>query len=303
MKRILMSLMVIGLVGGLMGAAMADFSDIEISEDNFFASGSLDLRVSDYLGNEYDDPNVPALVTYSDAWPCCTKDYYVDLHNAGQGNQFIPWAYLHLKNFECEGVEPAKGGMWIKCDPVTGECVITDENDPDAKCVTEPEYVAECGGVAGEDVNGNKVVVPGVGCDFGENCEMSKHIDIEIFWSTEQVKTATEVTTWTQLDLSQYDTNPANGIIKLNELECKQIELGQIPPCNKLWLDLRLHLQDIDEDDLIAWGVLTDPGTGYGWFDDTIPAEAKWDHWPTNALQLDKFIFDMSFELLQNKVP
>jgi hypothetical protein len=278
-----MSLMVVGLVGGLMGSAVADFSDIETSQGNFFSTGELNLKVSDFLGVEYEDPNVPAFIQLSNAWPCCTKDYYIDLHNAGEGDQFIPYAYIHFKNFECSEV-PAKDGS--------------------AK--PEPELAAEMGTTpVGEDVDGNLIYAcenpyepasatnPAlIGGPFGENCELSKHIDVQIFTSDMQVEKAEDVTDWAILDLSMYDVDPADGIIKLNEVECKQIELGQIPNCNKLWLDIKLHLQDVDEDDL-----------GFNLFDETIPAEAKWDHWPTNALMKDKLGFDMSFELLQNQVP
>jgi len=49
---------------------------------------------------------------------------------------------------------------------------------------------------------------------------------------------------------------------------------------------IELHFPDIDEDDL-----------GYDYFDETIPAEAKWDHWPTNAYMGDQCIFDIVFKL------
>ena len=283
MKKLLMSLMVIALVGGLVGASFADFSDIEISEDNYFGAGELNLKVSDYLGVEYEDPNVPAFIQYLNAWPCSSKEYFVDLHNSGEGTQFVPWAYIHLKNYTC----------WE-----------TDAKDGAPK--PEPEVVAETGGVAGEDRNGIAVVVPGVGLDWGTiNCEIARHVDIQLKMSTDQSLTAAAVdpTSWTSVNMAALDTDPQDGIIKLNEVLCHQIELGQIPNCNKIWLWIILHLQDVDEDDLITQGILMDPGTGYGWFDDTVPAEAKWDHWPTNALQKDVLGFDMSFELLQNKVP
>jgi hypothetical protein len=273
--------MVIGLVGGMMGAAVADFSDIETSRGNFFQTGSLDLTVSDYLGVEYQDPNVPAFVQLDDAWPCCTKDYYIDLHNAGEGTQFVPWAYLHVKNVECYGL-PGK----------------------DNATKTEPELAAEQGLTpVGESKDGKPVYAaldptkpagtanPPLLGEYGENCELTKHVDLQIFWSAEQVLKAEQVTHWTQLDLKKYDTNGDN-ITKINEIVSKQIELGQIPSCNKLWLDLKWHLQDVDEDSL-----------GFHLFDETNPIEVKFDHWVTNALQRDGMKFDMAFELLQNKVP
>jgi len=49
---------------------------------------------------------------------------------------------------------------------------------------------------------------------------------------------------------------------------------------------IELHFPDIDEDDL-----------GYHYFDENIPAEAKWDHWPTTAYMGDRCIFDIIFKL------
>lgn len=49
---------------------------------------------------------------------------------------------------------------------------------------------------------------------------------------------------------------------------------------------VELHFPDIDEDDL-----------NLDYFNDSIPAEAKWDHWPTNAYQGDSCTFDMVFKL------
>ena len=302
MKKILVSLMTICLVGGLIGGGLfADFSDIETSRDNYFKIGSLDLKVSDYLGVEYQDPDVPAFIQYTDAWPCSDKSYYMDLENWGQGSQFVPWAYIHFKNIECGWVVPKNVYAWVNEDGT----LVPEDQWPDLtpgtqgtdwpKPLNEPEYVAELGGIAGEDVNGNEVIVPGVGLCFGEDCQLAEHIGVMIWvagpWPHEEKPVYNDPTIeWTLV---------YNG--KFDELVCQQLELGQIPNCNGIWIHMSLHLQDIDEDDLIADGVLTDPGTGYGWFDDTIPAEFKWDHWPTNALQKDGLEFDMAFELLQNK--
>ena len=66
---------------------------------------------------------------------------------------------------------------------------------------------------------------------------------------------------------------------------------------------IRLHFPDIDEDDLIAAGLLLPPaepadGDG-GYFDGTDPDIILkcWDHWPTNAFMGDKSIFDIEFLL------
>jgi len=281
MKRLLISLMVIGLVGGMMGAAVADFSDIETSRGNFFQTGSLDLKVSDYMGVEYEDPNVPAVIQIDNAWPCCTKDYYVDLHNAGEGDQFVPYAYLHIKNLECYGVLDKFGNAKNEPERAAEEGLTPVGESKDGA----PVYACQ------DPTKPASATNPPLLGEYGENCTLSKHIDLQIFWSNEQVQRSDNVTHWTQLDLSRYDTN-GDGIIKIDEIVCKQLELGQIPSCNKLWLDFKFHLQDVDEDSL-----------GFHLFDETNPIEVKFDHWVTNALQNDGMKFDMAFELLQNKVP
>ncbi len=50
-------------------------------------------------------------------------------------------------------------------------------------------------------------------------------------------------------------------------------------------LKLELHFQDVDEDDLCLH-----------YFDESIPAEAKWDHWPTDAYMGDQCTFDLVFK-------
>lgn len=305
MKRILMSVMTIAVVGGLMGSAVADFSDIEISKDNYFAVGALDLKVSDYMGTEYQDPNVPAFCTFEDGWPCCNKSFFFDLENYGQGSQKDPHAYVHFKNYECGWVVPANIWKWLDED---GNPVPAPDPEPVAgtrgtgypKPVNEPEFVAECGGIAGEDKDGNAVVVPGIGL-YGEECQLSKHIGIRIEMAgpyplAQKPETSSDVpdADWTQLDLVAmgYDTN-GDGVVKMNEVECKQIYLGTLPDQWGMWIHVALHFQDFDEEDAYDEGLI--PTT---YFDEDYP-EAKWDHWPTNAMQKDVVNFDMAFELLQ----
>ena len=189
MKNILLSVVVVAtLVAAGVGGTLADFSDIEVSEDNSFATGALDLVVSNNLGTEYPD-DVPTFFMIQDAYPCCDKSVFLDLHNYGQGWQVDPYCYIHIKNVECGWIMPKQPYAWLECDG-NGDCVEVSAPDPlptegskgtgYPKPVTEPEYVAECGGVAGEDADGNPVVVPGIGCCYGENREVSRHVDIHI---------------------------------------------------------------------------------------------------------------------------
>jgi hypothetical protein len=299
-----------------MGGLFADFSDIEISEENYFKTGSMDLTVSNDAGVEYNGDIIPAVYEVSDAWPCCDKSVFFDLENWGQGTQRRPYAYVHFKNFECGWVMPkyadevpASQPIWIDCED--GECVIVDPPDPLPspgtqgtglpKPVTEPEYVAECGGIAGEDEDGNPVEVEGIGCCYGEDCELSEHIGVLMWvagpWPHEdKPPTAAEVPTddWEPVPLP--DPN-GDGVTKLNEIECEQIFLDQIANCNGIWVHVSLHFQDFDEEVAYDEGLI--PET---YFDETYP-EFKWDHWPTNAMMKDALHFDIAFELLQNKVP
>jgi len=82
---------------------------------------------------------------------------------------------------------------------------------------------------------------------------------------------------------------------------------GGVVPCNTIYIAahasncetywaqgearkvrVELHFPDIDEEDL-----------GLNYFNDSIPAEVKWDHWPTNAYQGDGCTFDMVFKFQQ----
>jgi hypothetical protein len=296
-----------------MGGLFADFSDIEISEDNYFQTGSLDLAVSNYLGVHYNGDNIPIMWEVSDAWPCCDKSVFFDLENVGQGFQVEPWLYVHFKNFDCYWVQPKDySTIWVD---ENGEIVDEPANAPGPgepqgdlpdfpKPLTEPEYVAELGGIAGEDEDGNPVEVPGIGLCYGETCELPEHIGVIYiaiagpYPDDEKPATSAEVpgADWEVLDLSAYDAND-DGVIKLNELECQEVELCQVP-CNAgIWVHISLHFQDFDEEDAYAQDLI--PTT---YFDEDYP-EAKWDHWPTNAIQKDLVQFDIAFELLQNRLP
>jgi len=315
MRNVILAVVaILALTFAGIGGVFADFSDIEISEDNYFSTGSLDLAVSNNLGTHYNgDGNIPVIYEVSDAWPCCDKSVFFDLENVGQGFQKVPYVYVHFKNFDCYWVQPKDySAIWVDED---GRVVDEPGNAPGAgkpqgtlpdfpKPLTEPEYVAECGGIAGEDADGNTVTVPGLGLCYGENCELSEHIGVIGIYVAgpwpDDVKPATSADVsaadWVLLDLSEYDVND-DGKIKLNELECQEIELGKLPNNEGIWVHVSLHFQDFDEEDAYAQGLI--PET---YFDETYP-EAKWDHWPTNAMQKDGVMFDMAFELLQNKVP
>jgi hypothetical protein len=257
MKSVLFSVVIISaLVVAGIGGTLADFSDIEISPDNFFEVGSMNLLVSDEVGNVYDGPyEIPTIFeVFADggAWPCCSKDIRFDLHLESQGQRQNAFAYLHIKNIECYGIEKV-----------------------------EPEIAVEDGGIIGELDDGTIVYSPPLG-EYGENCELAEHIDIAMFTGP------TVAGPWTPVDLSAYDAN-MDGIIKMNEIECLQLYLGELIACEPMWVMMTLHLQDVPEEYL-----------GYDLFPGT---DNKFNDWPTNALMKDGMRFDMSFELLQSPIP
>jgi len=327
MKNVILAVVaIVALTAAGIGGVFADFSDIEISENNFFKTGSLDLRVSDYTGREYNgEGNIPVFYSITDAWPCCDKSVFLDLENWGKGFQVVPWLYIHFKNFQCGWVVPKQVYKWITCED--GECLEVEPPPPPAgfdawlegmqgtglpKPVTEPEYVAECGGLAGENVTGGKVIVPGIGCCYGDMCQLAEHIGVLMWvagpWPHEdKPKTSDTVPSAAWRAVTLPDPN-GDGVTKLNELECWEAELpispvpgqpgsytSQLPNCNGIWVHISLHLQDFDEEDAYAQKLI--PKT---YFDEDT-SEVKWDHWPTNAYQADALHFDIAFELLQNR--
>jgi len=309
MKNVILSIVVLAvLVAGGIGGTLADFSDIEVSENNTFATGALDLVVSNNLGQEYNGDIIPRILMVTDALPCCDKSVFFDLHNYGQGFQGFPTVYLHVKNLNCGWVMPKKAYAWLDAagNKVNPPAQIPTEGTLGTgfpKPVTEPEYVAEKGGIVGELANGTVVTVPGTLFGLGENCTLARHIGvigIQVAGpydhdAAPMTSAAVPSADWTSVNMTAYDLDPQDGVIKLNELVCKQISLGNLPYCKKIWVHLSMHLQDFDEEDAFAQGLI--PAT---YFDETIPAEAKWDHWPTNAYQKDFVEFDMSFELFQD---
>lgn len=275
MKNIFLSVVVVTtLLAAGIGGTFAHFSDTEEVFDNYLQSDELDLKVSTVMKDasgwvstgEYDQPNIPALVTKDDYMePCLDYSFHFDLHNVSEA--ITGRAYLHLKNPRCEDIDTKYG---------------------EAK--TEPELVAENGGYVGQ------VLVPGIG-DI--DCFLSRYIEVVTIRIEDY-----DTTVLGTVDIDAYDAD-GDGSVMMDELICHNVELWDIPACNSVVVVIDFHLFDIDEDDLIAEGILTPPavpapGDG-GYFDgtdDDIKAKC-WDHWPSNALQKDRIYFDILFSLAQ----
>ena len=213
MKNVILSVVVIGaLVIAGVGGTLADFSDIEKSEDNSFEVGALDLKVS-VDGVEYDDPDVPMIIAAGGAFPCCSKDALFDVHNTGEGQE-TGFLYIHIKDVECY------------------ELVNPDSKHPDGR--TEPEDVAENGGWIGN------VWVDGIG-PLGADCTLGDYIEVYIEYDLDGNGT-----------LDPVIGNPIwgdPGTVYLNDLVCNWMDLGELPNCNTRDGKISLHISDIPEAD------------------------------------------------------
>jgi hypothetical protein len=276
MKGIFLTAVVIcALAIAGIGGVFANYQDIDISSGNYFETGDLDLKVSDSYGNWWDTPNIPVLIEADNFMPeCQDKSFHFDLHNVGDYEQGTGWVYMHIKNLVFEDTDNKMG-------------------EPKA----EPEVAVESGlNPIGELADGTPVCLTGpdgppngpLGLDWGTaGGELAEHIEVAI--GINYVSPSITDPNWVWLDLSAYDDDPANGVIKLNELVCEQILLGELDSCNEMYVWVALWFQDIPEEDL-----------GYDLFPGTA---SKWNDWPTNALMNDMVTFDISFELFQFQLP
>ena len=210
-----MSILTIGLVAmAAGGVTVADFLDTEISEDNLFSTGHMDLKITTGVGSpEYDDPDVPPIIQRTGAWPCCSKDASFDLHNFGDGQGLGGYAYMHIKDVECFPVED-KAGSLDKC---------------------EAEQVAESGGLI------DNVLVDGIGDNYGEDCHLADHVEVVIEFDVDG-----------DGDLDLVVGNPVwggPGTVYLSDLDCMWIDLGFIENCETHNGKISMHISDIPEED------------------------------------------------------
>jgi hypothetical protein len=218
MKGVFLAIVVVcALVISGIGGIFANYSDIEISHNNYVETGSLDLKVS-YQGQEYDDPNVPAIVTADNFMPeCQDKSFHFDLHNVGVYEQGTGWVYLHVKNL-----------------------VFTDTGK------TEPELAAELGTNPVGELDDGTIITPGgahnLGTDWGTaNGALADHLRFDVYTSP------TGTGNWTMLDLSAYDANQ-DGEIKLSEVVCHQILICELDSGQTIYVKIDLWLQDVPDE-------------------------------------------------------
>ena len=260
MKSIFLTVVVIcALAIGGVGGTLATWSDSETSHGNTITTGSVDLKV-----NGADDlpwgTGVPTKVDIDCMIPCkMYGPFEVELWNAG----ICEWdsrAYIHLGNACCFNAPPKEGSGYA--------CPETGDMKP------EPELVAEFGGMV------SQYEVPGVGIQ-GDNCTMASHVRM-----------------WVVADDPTYipvdnDTNPLVVVEgKLGELECEELYLFDLTPCNARTIYLWFHLQQESEEDF-GLDFIADPGdAGYDelfW--------KKFNDWPSWAMMRDKVQFSLEFDL------
>ena len=140
MKKILMSLLVIGVSLGMLGAGtFSFFSDTEIAENNTFAAGTIDISVTGEFLDTYENP-----WTYhfelEEAKPCETRYIEFNIKNEGQ-NPCVIWKHIEiideLNNIESEPEREADPSgtvndisTWILYDLIINDVeVFVDEDE------------------------------------------------------------------------------------------------------------------------------------------------------------------------------
>ena len=131
MKKILISLMTIALVGALIGGGIyATFSDVETSTDNQFYAGTLDLKV-----DGEDDPNVtPTLINLNltNMKPGDEQTATISLNNAGtlEGDAKIKFTSVVGTNEDATKPEPEQDDELESGSYVTEELAAEDVDKP-----------------------------------------------------------------------------------------------------------------------------------------------------------------------------
>ena len=287
MKNIFLSVVVIcALAIAGIGGTLATWADSETSEDNYVATGSLDLKVNGHDDEPWGE-GVPTKVELDDMIPCkWYGPFEIELWNAGQHDPEkgeIAKAYLHLKDIVCENVLP-------KVDPVTG--ATTGYPDPSTgedwsgDLKPEPELVAEYGGKV------NSHTVPGIGVE-GDDCSVGTHVEMVI--------TTTDIDPST-IDFANVLVNPNGRQMrdKLGKWECNEIYLFDLEPCVPRTIYLWFHLQQ-DDEEAYGFDFIPDPVEDFPIDDPDFEQKylhwQKFNDWPSWAMMKDKATFDLEFDL------
>lgn len=268
MKSIFLSVVVIcALAIAGIGGVFADYQDIDVSYDNYFETGDLNLMVSQG-GLDYDSPNIPMIVAIPNAMPeCSDKSCHFDLYNSGNYTQQpYGYVYMHFKNLACMG---------------------NGKTEPELAAETAATAIGELkdGTIVWATLDGTDNGTPVIDGDYGENCELAEWIEVNI--SLKVPAGSAPVF----MDLSCFDNNSDNWT-SLAELICHKIYLAPLDAGARIDVGIHTRLLDIPEEHFQV-----------NLFDENDPDEKLWNDWPTNALQNDKAMWDIAFELFQFKIP
>ena len=121
MRKTLLALIVIlAIATASVGGTLADFSDIETSQDNYIKTGSLDLKVATadenwVAGVFHDDPMLDMVMEIDDGEICQTYGTNLLLKNVGSG---AGWAYLffHLTEDSASIADTTTLSIWYDTD-------------------------------------------------------------------------------------------------------------------------------------------------------------------------------------------
>ncbi len=267
MKSVFLSVVVIcALTVAGIGGTLAGFSDTEMSAENFFEVGNLDLTVSVGSQGEFDDKpygtGVPAIVKVYDALPCTSMDSLFDIHNNSDSGTY--YAYICFKNYDCYEVITTKH----------------DDGRP------EPEKVAEYGGWLANQWT------PGQGA-WGQNCTLDEFLEINVQMfhpgdTYDLIGSGNWVTDFNDL-VFMHDLWPSEV-----EHECKWIYVGEIPACNVWDGKINLHISNWSEE---MWS------TRYATINVFTNNELPFNDWLTNLFMNDGMHFDVDFALTQEPIP
>jgi predicted ribosomally synthesized peptide with SipW-like signal peptide len=274
---ILAVVVVVALVVAGTSGVFATWSDSEVSEGNFIATGALDLKV-----NGADDApwgeGVPTKVFIDCMIPGIW--YYggeVELWNAGIC-EFPSEAFIHFKDYFCFNVEPKVnpypdgGSMYWPEGETTGYvCPVTGDLKP------EPELVAEFGGKV------DCTEVPGVGGPLGDTCSMMSAVEVMVFDEA---------------------GNLLIGPALLGDLYCHEIFLFDLWPCEARSIELWFRLYQYPEE---AFGhnfflhpdeLQIDPVEFPREYEAALHHWIKFNDWPSYAYMRDAVSFSMEFDVL-----
>jgi predicted ribosomally synthesized peptide with SipW-like signal peptide len=213
MKNIFLSVVVIcALAVAGIGGTLAGFTDTELSENNYFEVGSLDLRVGDAAGTEYDDPNLPTLIEANLMWPCGSQEFFFDMHSVSDPEGEAANAYIQFQDFYCAEL------------PTT----LHPTGRP------EPENVAENGGELANET------IAGLG-PVRQNSTLPDFIEVYIQFDTDGDGA-----------LEPILGNPVwgeTGTVYLGDLDSCWVDLGEIPAAEERLGKITLHISGWSEEE------------------------------------------------------